>query len=289
MAKNLKKVANSWKIPLPILLTGRFLQTISPACAARFLALLFTAPRRHKAPRREHAMDKNSIQETLHLETLNKDIVVYQYGQSTQKVLLIHGWEGRGTQLVKIAEALLDLGFMTVSFDAPAHGKSPGKHSFMPEFITSIHEIDRKYGPFQAAIGHSLGGMSLFNALREGLKVDSAISIGAGDVVKDLFDDFTARMQLKPEISDRMLAFFEKRSPQTMDSFSAYRSAAVVALPILVVHDELDEDVPVSCARHIGKYLQNGKLLITNGLGHRKILGDPQVIEKITTFIKKGT
>jgi esterase/lipase len=42
----------------------------------------------------------------------NKSVVVYQYGQSDKKVLLVHGWSGRGTQLVKIADALLKSGFL---------------------------------------------------------------------------------------------------------------------------------------------------------------------------------
>jgi hypothetical protein len=46
-------------------------------------------------------MEQISIQKTLHIPTINKSVVVYQYGQSDKKVLLVHGWSGRGTQLVK--------------------------------------------------------------------------------------------------------------------------------------------------------------------------------------------
>jgi alpha-beta hydrolase superfamily lysophospholipase len=70
-------------------------------------------------------MEQISTQKTLHIPTINKSVVVYQYGQSDKKVLLVHGWSGRGTQLVKIADALLKSGCSTISFDAPAHGKSP--------------------------------------------------------------------------------------------------------------------------------------------------------------------
>jgi hypothetical protein len=52
-----------------------------------------------------------------HIPTINKSVVVYQYG-SDKKVLLVHGWSGRGTQLVKIADALLKSGCSTISFDA---------------------------------------------------------------------------------------------------------------------------------------------------------------------------
>jgi alpha-beta hydrolase superfamily lysophospholipase len=42
---------------------------------------------------------------------------------------------GRGTQLFKIADELLKQGYSTISFDAPAHGKSPGKTTIMVDFI----------------------------------------------------------------------------------------------------------------------------------------------------------
>jgi alpha-beta hydrolase superfamily lysophospholipase len=85
-----------------------------------------------------------------------------------KRVLLVHGWSGRGTQLFKIADELLKQGYSTISFDAPAHGKSPGKTTIMVDFITTI-EINKQFGPFDAAIGHSLGGMSVLNA-KKGLK-----------------------------------------------------------------------------------------------------------------------
>jgi hypothetical protein len=42
-------------------------------------------------------MEQISIQKTLHIPTINKSVVVYQYGQSDKKILLVHGWSGRGT------------------------------------------------------------------------------------------------------------------------------------------------------------------------------------------------
>jgi len=116
-------------------------------------------------------MDKESVQETVFIPAIKKEIIVYHYGKSEKRVLLVHGWSGRGTQLVKIADELVNLGYSTISFDAPAHGKSKGNSSIMVEFIASILELERQFGPFEFAIGHSLGGMSILNAIRDDLKV----------------------------------------------------------------------------------------------------------------------
>ena len=74
-----------------------------------------------------------------------------------------------------------------------------------------------------------------------------------------------------------------------MESFSAYVVAKEVKIPVLVIHDNDDEDISVSEAYHLAENLSNKEILITNNLGHRKILGDLKVIEKIVEFflIKK--
>lgn len=214
--------------------------------------------------------------------------MTYEYGKSDRKVLLVHGWSGRGTQLFKIADELLDNGYSVVSFDAPAHGKSKGNTTIMSEFIASILEIEKQYGPFEFAIGHSLGGMSVLNAIKDGLKVKKAIVIGSGDIVQDILDDFVAKLGLKQTISKRLREFFENKHQVKMDDFSAYRAAQKVKIPVLVIHDNDDPEVPVKAGIHIHENLENGELFLTDGLGHRKILGNQNVIKKTLEFIKNS-
>lgn len=284
MTKKAKKQNQSLKIPKIILVVGQFLSFISTKLVVQFAARLFTSPIKHKTPKREVEMDQNSRQELLNIPALNKKIVVYHYGCSEKKILLVHGWSGRGTQLVKFAEAFRALGFATVSFDAPAHGKSPGNTTIMTEFVASILEIDKQFGPFEAAVGHSLGGMSLLNAVNDGLQIKRLTIIGSGDVVKDIINDFVQKLKLHPKIGDLLQVHFEAKSNRTMDSYSSYQAAKTIAIPVLVIHDENDSEVPVSCAHHIHQHLSHGELIITQHLGHRKILGDATVIQKTIQF-----
>ncbi len=289
MAKKAKKRSSSLKIPRLIIYTAKFLQSISPNLLTKFAARLFTTPIRHRIPKREIEMDAKSVQTKIFVPAINKEIVVYNFGESDRKVLLVHGWSGRGTQLVKIAERLTEEGFSTVSFDAPAHGKSPGSTTLMPEFIASVLEIEKQFGPFEAAVGHSLGGMSLLNAVKRGLRIDRLTVIGSGDKVSDILLDFVNRMQLKTKLVDRLRAHFEAGfQGETMESYSAYIAAKEVKIPVFVIHDNDDDEVPVKCAIHIHEHLENAELLLTRGLGHRKILGDPEVIERTIDFIKNN-
>ena len=274
----------SLKIPKPILITAKLLEMTSSKLAMKFASKLFTSPMKYKIPKREVEMEKNSVQQSLVLE-IGKEIVVYNYGQGAKKVLLVHGWSGRGTQLVKIADEMLELGYSTISFDAPGHGKASGKTSNMTEFIAAILEMQEKFGPFEFAIGHSLGGMSILNAIKRGLKVKKAVIVGSGDIVEDIMDDFVEKLGMNIAIAKKMKASFEKKIGETMDSFSAYIVAREVEIPVLIIHDNDDADVPVKAAHNIHENLKNSELMITNGLGHRKILGDAKVIKKIVAFL----
>lgn len=286
MSKNKEIQAQTLKIPKIILITAKLFEAISTKLVTLFAAKLFTTPIKHKIPKREFQMDKESVQETVLIPSINKKIVVYHYGKSDKKILLVHGWSGRGTQLVKIADELLHLGYSTISFDAPAHGKSKGNSSIMIEFIASILELEKQFGPFEYAIGHSLGGMSILNAIREHLKVKKAIIIGSGDVIQDIIDDFIKKLRLTPVIGLKLKDYFEKKYGEKMDYYSASNAAKEVYIPVLIIHDKNDDDVNVRAAYHISKNLKNSELMITKNLGHRKILGNTEVIRRIVEYLK---
>ena len=275
----------SLKIPRSILLASKFISLISSRLTILFAAKLFTTPIKHTIPKRELGMEQISTQKKLHIPTINKTVVVYQYGQSNKKVLLVHGWSGRGTQLVKIADTLINTGYSTISFDAPAHGKSPGNQTIMTDFIAAILEIEKQYGPFESAVGHSLGGMSILNAIKKGMKLNTAIIIGSGDVIQDIIEDFIAKLQLKPNLATDLRLHFEKKYGEKMNDYSAYKAAKEITIPVLVIHDKDDPEVPVKAGQHIYDHLKNGKLLLTEGLGNRKILGDAEVIQKTVQFM----
>jgi len=286
MAKKATNPTKSLKIPKIIIISAKICAFISTNLVTKFASKIFTTPIKHKVPKRELEMDAKSIQKLIYIPEIDKSVVTYTYGQSPRKVLLVHGWSGRGTQLFKIADELLANGYSTVSFDAPAHGKSKGKTTIMSEFIASILEIEKQFGPFEIAIGHSLGGMSVLNSIKDGLKVEKAIIIGSGDIVQDILDEFTFKLGLKKEISIHLRDYFENMYQVKMDDFSAYKAAQKIKTPVLVIHDKDDPEVSVKAGIHIHENLESGSLFLTEGLGHRKILGNQNVIKKILEFIK---
>lgn len=285
---NSKPVSTIPKIPSSIIFTGKALQLIAPPLATKFAVKLFKTPIKFKTPEREKIMANSAQKELLFIPELNKKVMVYTYGYSKRKILLIHGWSGRGTQLYKIADKLLENGFMTISFDAPAHGKSTGKTSIMTEFITTSRYLESKYGPFEIAIGHSLGGMAVLNSVKQGLQIQKAIVIGAGDIITDIISEFVKKIELKQKLVHKIKRHFFNKYGEQIDNYSASVAAKEVKIPTLVIHDTEDKEVPVSCSNNIRQNLKQGEILITNGLGHTRILNDNFVIERIIEFIKRN-
>src|SRR5690606_21372193 len=196
-----------------ILFTGRLLSKISPYLASRYAAWLFLKPFRYKLPEREKELDKMMDHEKLIVPAIERDIVVYKNfsAKSGKRVLLAHGWSGRGTQMPDIAIALIKNGYEVISFDAPAHGRSSGKMSMMPYFIDAIKFLEQKYGPFYAAIGHSLGGMSLLKAVKDGVDMQKLVIIGTANSVTNITKEFAQNMQLGQKVAGIMKSYFDKK------------------------------------------------------------------------------
>ncbi len=284
-----KKPVPSLSIPKPVTMAARTLEFFSSSLAARLGGLLFTTPISFPTPKREQYMLQSAQKKRLAVPEIGKEIEILSYGYSKRKVLLIHGWAGRSTQLFAFADKLLEKGFMVISFDGPAHGKSTGKTTMMPDFLSTVQKIDETYGPFEAAIGHSFGGMCLYNATSTFLNLKTFVAIGSGDKVSDIIANFAQNLTLKKQSGKKIQQRLERKWKLKVDDYASHEVAKRIDIPVLHVHDTEDGDVPVSCAYNIRQNLTNGALLITHGLGHTKILRDPDTVKKSVDFIIENT
>lgn len=282
-----KKKPQGIEVPNIVIYIAKSVQFISKDLATTLCSRLFITPIKHKTPKRETAMLNTSKKEWLEVPKINKKVMVYQYGDSPKKVLLVHGWSGRGTQLYKIADALLKQGYATISYDAPAHGQSGTKTTLMPEFIATNFELEKKFGPFEFAVGHSLGGMSLLNSVKRGLNLKKMVVIGSADRIIDIMHMFVKTLKLKPIIAENMQDRFQKKFGEPLHNYDSANAAKEVEIPTLVIHDKDDYEVPIQCGIEIHKALKQGDFYETKRLGHRKILGDEKVIEKIISYLQE--
>ncbi len=277
---------NIFEIPSSIIRTGQLLQFFSNSLAANFALKVFSTPPQFKIPEREKMMRESAKNELISIPKVKNQVMVYEYGYSKTKILLAHGWAGRGTQLYEIADKLLENGMMVISFDAPAHGLSKGKTANFSEYIATLNHLNDKYGPFEAAIGHSFGGINLLNVLSKKPFIKRLVVIGIEASNHKIIEEFIRKLKLKPKIAQLLKKKMNSKFNTNLEATAAIETAKKVMIPTLVIHDTQDYDVDVSAAYKVRQSLENGLLLITNGLGHRKILRDHTTIFKMIDFIK---
>lgn len=289
LLENRKILIPSIVIPKPIRYLAKTLELISSRLSSLFGLMLFVTPIKYPIPKREQYMLKSAQKKRLFINSINKEIEILSYGYSRKKVLLVHGWCGRSTQLYAFADKLLENGYMVISFDGPAHGRSSGKTTMMPEFLETINNINTTYGPFEAAIGHSFGATSLYIAASEFLTINSLVAIGSGDKISDIILNFSKNLNLKKKSAQLIQSRLEKKWKIKVDDSSSSTVAKKINIPVLVIHDKTDGDVPVNCAYEIRKNLKKGSLLITNKLGHTKILRNEEIVMKSINFIQQNS
>lgn len=97
--------------------------------------------------------------------------------------LLAHGYAATKETLFRYAEALADAGFICYSVDQPGHGASPRTFTYM-EAVHTLEAVARQIGPIDVFAGHSMGGASGGEAVRQGgMRPRLFIAIGAMPVL----------------------------------------------------------------------------------------------------------
>ena len=275
------------KIPFYIVLSVKILYFFSERLAVKYAAFLFTIPIKFKRPDREKDYYLNSTKKMIHVPEIDKELMVYELGESGPKVLLVHGWSGRGTQMHEIAYKCHDNGMHVFSFDLPAHGDSSSKTTLIPEVVKCIRRIYSKLGPFNYIIGHSIGGVCIMNSLRFGDKYEKMVTISSPHVNVDMFRDFIFKIGLKEENLDLLLEIFKNKVGASVESYDLIKCAEISKTPTLILHCEDDRDIPADCSKESINYFKDGKLILTRGLGHRRILRNKDVVNSILKFLIK--
>ncbi len=67
--------------------------------------------------------------------------------------------------------------------------------------------------------------------------------------------------------------------------FSSQNMAHSVGLPALIIHDRDDRDIPWQEGEAVARAWPHARFLRTEGLGHRRILRDPDVIDRVVRFL----
>ncbi len=271
----------------------KLIETLYPGLAEKWAIGLFFKPRKFKRPQREEELlasariRKVPFQSNFKLDDHEDYYVRYDWGNGSPAILLVHGWEGRALQMGYFVQPLLNAGYRVITFDAIAHGDSPGKRTNMPEFAKIIKDIDKDMGGFDAIIGHSLGGTAAGYAINEHVRCERLITICSPAAIEFIFDSFAQQINASQKTIEKLTKFLENFTGKQPEDFSFTNIAPQINTPGLIIHDKHDKEIPYEEALALHENWPDSKLILTEDLGHRRILRDKSVISKIVDYIGK--
>jgi len=208
----------------------------------------------------------------------------WSWGQGPT-VLLVHGWNGRATQLGGFVAPLTARGYRVVAFDAFGHGESPGNRMSLPELAGCIRQVAGELGDVYGVIAHSLGGAATTFALSEGLEIERAVFISPPADPREFLKLFSAALGITDEVRARVKERVERRLGISMENMRANALAPSMQIPLRIIHDKNDKEVPFDVGRSIADAWPGAELIITEGLGHQRILGAEGVTNVAASFI----
>ena len=261
---------------------------LSPGLAAAGAARLFLSTRRRPVPAREQGYLQGARR--IDFESGQGPLAAWVWGEEEGRptVALLHGWDGRASQLGAFAPPLVAAGFRVVGVDAPGHGASPGRSSSLVAMGEALLALGRHLGPFAGVIAHSAGSPSAIHALTRGLAAGRLVCVAPGVDLEGFSREFARLFGISDTVRKGMQRRIERKIGVTWHELDPRRAPADVRVPLLVIHDRSDREAPFAGGEDLAR-AWGARLYATEGLGHLRILWDDAVVAAATAFLRDGS
>jgi len=260
----------------------RILGPLVPGRAARLAEELFTRPPHHPLRPAEEAFLATGAQFSVPLD--GQKLACWSWGDGPV-VLVMHGWGSRAGRFRHFIPALRQLGFRIVALDGPGHGRTGGDSASLPQFAAAVASVADAVGPVRAFIGHSLGGAAILFAMSRSVPPAPTVLIAAPSDPAIYWRRFVRHLHIPPSVRRRLQHRLQERFGLQWSDLDLLPAAAALPAPLLVIHDEGDQDVPPDNGRALAAAAAQGSLVLTTGLGHRAIMRSPEVVRLAVEFL----
>jgi len=257
---------------------------VSPNLGAQLATKIFLTTRRGRRSTVEKQMLARATRQEIRQG--KHQVVFYQWGQGPT-VLLVHGWNGRGTQLASMVPALLERGYSVLTFDGIGHGNSEGKQAKIFDLADGVTLGEKLAGPIHGIIAHSMGGAATTLALASGLATKRLVFISPPYNPLGWVDQFTQITKISQRIGRRMKQNFDAEYGARWRILHDTSLLQKMTQPLLVLHDRKDKQVPWTEGKDLAAAWPGAKFSTTQGLGHNRILEDPEIVQQAVEFIHR--
>ena len=266
-------------------------QRLWPGLAVRTALRLFGTPLPPRWLNRARSLSPLWQPEAWPFESAS--ITVYRLSVANEGpvVLLAHGWGGHAGQMLPLAEALAEHGLQPVLVEMPAHGRSAGAVSNLPQFARVLEYVAARLQqisgePLRAVVAHSLAANAAAFAASRGLSTQRLVLLAPPASPREYTRLFAHVFGLTETTRAAMQSRIEEREGVLMPQFEPEAVGPRVRMPTLVVHDQGDSINRFVDGQAFAHAVRGAELLATEGLGHRKILKDAGVISRVVMFAR---
>jgi len=222
-------------------------------------------------------------------------------------VLCCHGWEGRGLNFFKFIPKLQERGFRVLALDFPLHGESQGhcKYSGCTVFGHTLNAVIRNLNKSVYVIAHSMGNGAFevncrLSDTKEKQLVEKYVGIAAMNKYYDAAVGHVKIFKLENE-KELIQDYCEHKKENfgvNIHDIVLENDVIPLNIPILLVHDLNDKEIDYEKTAYLKNKLKIQSYTVNNityptfykteGLGHRRILRDDKVVERVVDFLSYG-
>jgi len=215
----------------------------------------------------------------------------YKWGHGTQTILLVHGWESRGTALRSFVPVLLEKGYKVVAFDGPAHGNSAGKQTNILEFAGAIKAIINQVGGVFGIIAHSFGGASTVYALshlEQTKPLKRLVLIASLSRMMTGMENFLRLIRASKKLKDEFYSLSNSIFSVPLKGIdTATMHDKVDIEKTLLIHDKEDRIIPFASSERVEAHWPDTTFLTTEGYGHFGMVKEMKVLKAVADFIER--
>ncbi|GMQ98473.1 MAG: hypothetical protein BMS9Abin17_0986 [Acidimicrobiia bacterium] len=204
-------------------------------------------------------------------------------------VIVLHGWGGNSSLMLPLATHINEGGFHALFLDARNHGRSEhDTFSSMPRFAEDLDvAIDYVSGRGDVStigvLGHSVGAGAAILSASNGSNIDAVVSVSSfahpGEVMRD-------QMNIPRPILRIVLEAVQRTIGYRFDEFAPRARVDKIDVPILLVHGDADEVVPLSNLYEIAEAHGSAEIVVVPGGGHSDLAPFEPYVADIVAFLE---
>jgi pimeloyl-ACP methyl ester carboxylesterase len=217
-------------------------------------------------------------------------------GHPVGTVVLVHGWGSDSGRMAAPAVPILERGMAALLVDLPGHGRTGSVTTYNAALMVDdvraardwIESRDELRSLPAALLGYSFGGLGSYVAASRDSRwralVVMAAPVGAMEAARLYLDG----KGLPGGWLDGMVRrSFTRAAGVDPTSFDAERNLGSIRVPVMIVHGEEDEVVPVSHAVRLAACVPHGLATLWRvpGANHSALLADESVAARVATFL----